>query len=196
VLDRLQTMALLVWRRLPRFLRRWIVRLFAPSFTVGAVCLIERDDGRVLLVKQVYRNAWGVPGGLIKRNEDVASCAKREVLEEVGVPIELVGEPAVVVDAPPQRVDVAYRARLADGASPDDAAPRSPEIREVRWFALDELPQLQHEAVSALAALARASTERASLALPLERLRAASSGSRRGSGSSSGSSGSPPELSA
>ena len=190
-------MALLVWRRLPRFLRRWIVRLFAPSFTVGAVCLIERDDGRVLLVQQVYRSAWGVPGGLIKRNEDVAACAKREVLEEVGVPIELVGEPAVVVDAPPQRVDVAYRARLADGASPDDVGPRSPEIREVRWFALDELPQLQHEAVSALAALARASTERASLGrpLPLERLRAASpSGSA--TGSASGSSGSPPELSA
>jgi 8-oxo-dGTP diphosphatase len=185
VLDRLQTMALLVWRRLPRFLRRWIVRLFAPSFTVGAVCLIERDDGRVLLVRQVYRNAWGVPGGLIKRNEDVDTCAKREVLEEVGVAIELVGEPAVVVDAPPQRVDVAYRARLADGASPDDVGPRSPEIREVRWFALDELPQLQHEAVSALAALARASTERASLALPLEGLRSAGS---------SGSSGSSPEL--
>jgi 8-oxo-dGTP diphosphatase len=188
VLDRLQTWALLLWRRLPRFLRRWIVRFFAPSFTVGAVCLIERDDGRVLLVRQIYRNAWGVPGGLIKRHEDVATCAKREVLEEVGVPVELVGEPAVVVDAPPQRVDVAYRARLADGASPDDAAPRSPEIREVRWFALDELPQLQHEAVSALAALARASTERASLALPLERLRPAT---RAGSGSASS-----PELSA
>jgi 8-oxo-dGTP diphosphatase len=171
VLDRLQTMALLAWRRLPRFVRRWIVRLFAPSFTVGAVCLIERDDGRVLLVRQVYRNAWGVPGGLIKRNEDVASCARREVLEEVGVPIQLVGEPAVVVDAKPQRVDVVYRARLAEGADPDAVTPRSPEIREVRWFALDELPQLQHEAVSALAALARASTQRASLVLPVDELR-------------------------
>ncbi|HEY8524741.1 MAG TPA: NUDIX hydrolase [Acidimicrobiales bacterium] len=170
---RLQTMALHLWRRLPRVVRRWIVRLLAPSFTVGAVCLIERDDGRVLLVRQVYRNAWGVPGGLIKRNEDVAACAKREVLEEVGVPIELVGEPAVVVDAPPQRVDVAYRARLADGIDPDSVAPRSPEIREVRWFALDELPQLQHEAVSALAALARASTQRTRV-LPEDWLRPAS----------------------
>jgi 8-oxo-dGTP diphosphatase len=76
-----------------------------------------------------------------------------------------------VVDAPPQRVDVAYRARLADGTDPDSVSPRSPEIREVRWFPLDELPQLQHEAVSALAALARASTQRASMALSVERLR-------------------------
>jgi ADP-ribose pyrophosphatase YjhB (NUDIX family) len=171
VFDRLQRAALSLWRHLPRIVRRWIVRLLAPSFTVGAICLIERDDGRVLLVRQVYRNGWGVPGGLIKRGEDVAACARREVLEEVGLAIELVGEPAVVVDAPPQRVDVAYRARLADGVDPESVTPRSPEIREVRWFALDELPQLQHEAVSALAALARASAQRANLALPLDRLR-------------------------
>jgi 8-oxo-dGTP pyrophosphatase MutT (NUDIX family) len=147
------------------------VRLVAPSYTVGAICLIERDDGRVLLVRQVYRNNWGVPGGLTKRGESIAACARREVYEEIGLPIELVGEPAVVVDAPPQRVDVVYRARLADGADPDAAAPQSPEIREVGWFALDELPQLQHEAVSALAALARASAQQARLLLPFEQLR-------------------------
>jgi len=180
VLDRLQTLLLLTWRRLPRPARRLIVRVMAPSFTVGAVCLIEREDGRVLLVRQVYRNGWGVPGGLIKRGEDVGSCARREVLEEVGLRIELVGEPAVVVDAPPQRVDVAYRARLAPGAEPDAISPRSPEIREVGWFGLDELPQLQHEAVSALAALARASTQ-AQLLRSLDRLRPPSSAESTGS---------------
>ncbi|HET6693311.1 MAG TPA: NUDIX domain-containing protein, partial [Pedococcus sp.] len=67
---------LLVWGRVPRLWRRWIVRLVAPSFTVGAACVIERDDGSILLVRLVYRNGWGLPGGLIKRNEDVASCAR------------------------------------------------------------------------------------------------------------------------
>jgi 8-oxo-dGTP pyrophosphatase MutT (NUDIX family) len=104
---------LLVFRRLPPFLRRRIVRVMTPSFTVGAICLIERPDGKVLLVQQVYRTAWGVPGGLSKRGEDIAACAKREVLEEVGLEVDLVGEPAVVVDAGPQRVDVVYRARPA-----------------------------------------------------------------------------------
>ncbi len=47
-----------------------------------------------------------------------------------------------------------FRARPAAGSDPASAAPRSPEIREVRWFAADELPALQHEAVSALMALA------------------------------------------
>lgn len=168
--DRLQTALLLFFRRLPPFLRRRIVRVLTPSFTVGAICLIERADGKVLLVQQVYRNAWGVPGGLSKRGEDIATCAKREVLEETGIAIDLIGEPAVVVDAVPRRVDVVYRARPAPGVDLSVAEPQSPEIRDLRWFALDELPELQHEAVSALAALTRASAQ-ARLDLPLDRLR-------------------------
>lgn len=148
-----QRALLRVWRRIPRLMRRWIVRVIAPSFTVGAACVIERDDGRILLVRLVYRNGWGLPGGLIKRREDVAVCARREVAEEIGLDVELVSEPAVVVDGPPQRVDVVFRARPAAGVDPDSAGPVSAEIREVRWCAADELPTLQHEAVSALSAL-------------------------------------------
>jgi 8-oxo-dGTP diphosphatase len=170
VSDRLQTVLLLLFRRLPPFVRRRIVRLLTPSFTVGAICLVERADGKVLLVHQVYRSAWGVPGGLSKRGEDIAACARREVMEETGLAIDLVGEPAVVVDPGPRRVDVVYRARPSAGADLDEVRPRSPEIRDLRWFALDELPELQHEAVSALAALTRASAQ-ARFDLPLDRLR-------------------------
>lgn len=141
-------------------MRRWIVRLVAPSFTVGAACVIERDDGAILLVRLVYRNGWGLPGGLVKRREDIAVCARREVAEEIGLDIELVSEPAVVVDGPPQRVDVVFRARPAAGIDPDSAGAMSAEIREVRWFPADELPTLQHEAVTALMALASSALHR------------------------------------
>lgn len=149
-----QRALLRLWRHVPRRLRRWVVRVAAPSFTVGAACVVEREDGQILLVQLTYRNGWGLPGGLIKRREDVGVCARREVGEEVGLDVELVGAPAVVVDARPQRVDVVFRARPAAGADPGAAAPCSPEIRAVRWFPADELPTLQHEAVSALVALA------------------------------------------
>ena len=108
-----------VWRYVPRRVRRWIVRLAAPSFTVGAACVVERDDGRILLVRLAYRDGWGLPGGLIKRREDVADCARREVGEEVGLDVELLGAPAVVLDARPQRIDVVFRARVAAGRAPD-----------------------------------------------------------------------------
>lgn len=153
--DRAHAALLGVYRRLPVHGRRFVVRTLAPTYTVGAVCVIERADGRILLVRLAYRRRWGMPGGLLKRGETPAEAARREVREEVGFEVELVGDPAVVVDPEPQRVDVVFRARPVDGADVDGVTPRSPEIVEAGWFRRDELPELQHETASALVALAR-----------------------------------------
>jgi 8-oxo-dGTP diphosphatase len=154
---RLHLFALRVYRRLPVGARRFAVRRIAPGFTVGAMCIIERPDGHVLLVKHSYRKRWGVPGGLLQKGEDPGDAAKREVFEEVALEVELAGEPAVVVDAHPRRVDIVYRARPAAGADPEAAHPVSPEVVDLRWFPGDALPELQHETSTALVALARAS---------------------------------------
>ena len=154
--DELHLSLLRTYQRLPTWARRRAVRTVSPSYTVGAMCFIERDDGRVLLVRHAYRNRWGVPGGLLKRGEDSADGARREVFEEVGLVIDLVGEAQVVVDAEPQRVDIIYRAKVADGVDPDAVAPGSPEILETRWFPREAFPELQHETVAALMTLARA----------------------------------------
>src|SRR4051794_18055404 len=114
--DRLHRLLLRIYRMLPTLARRWAVGAISPSFTVGAICLIERADGDVLLVRQAYRERWGIPGGLLQRGEEPAVAAVREVFEEVGLRIELMGEPAVVVDAGPRRIDLVYRARPADDA--------------------------------------------------------------------------------
>src|SRR6478752_1727584 len=111
-----------MYQRMPTWARRRAVRTVSPSFTVGAMCFIEREDGQVLLVRHAYRKRWGVPGGLLKRGEEAADGARREVFEEVGLEIELLGEAQVVVDAEPQRIDIVYRARPVDGADPDAVA--------------------------------------------------------------------------
>lgn len=144
------------FRLLPVRARRRIVRTIAPSFTAGSMCFIERPDGALLLVRHVYRQRWGVPGGLMERGEGAADAGYREVSEEVGIDIVLVGEPAVVVDPEPQRIDVVFRARVAPGSDWRDARPVSPEIAEVGWFAPQDLPELQHETAGAFVALARA----------------------------------------
>ncbi len=162
----LHRLLLSIYRRLPVTLRRRIVRLVSPSFTVGAMCFVERDDGALLLVRHSYRNRWGVPGGLLEKGEAVEDGARREVLEEVGIDVVLHGEPAVVVDADPQRVDVIFRASPAPGTDVDAVAPRSAEIVEVRWFPADALPELQFETAGALVTLARSARSPISRALP------------------------------
>lgn len=156
---RLHRFALRCYQRLPVTGRRWVVRTIAPSYTMGAICVIERRDGAILFVRHSYRTRWGVPGGLLSRREEPADAARREVLEEVGLAVQLLGEPVVVVDAAPQRIDLVYRARPVAGADLSAIGPVSPEITEVRWFPPDELPELQVETTSALIALARNANE-------------------------------------
>lgn len=159
MIRRIHQLLLQLYRRLPVLPRRWIVRGIAPSYTVGSMVVIERHDGAILFVRQTYRADWGVPGGLLKRREDAADAARREVMEEVGLDIELVGPPAVVIDAVPQRVDVVYRARPAEGAQAVELSPASPEIAELAWFFPNALPELQFETTGALVELARRTRE-------------------------------------
>jgi ADP-ribose pyrophosphatase YjhB (NUDIX family) len=119
-------------------------------------------------VRQSYRQRWGVPGGLLKRGETVEDAARREVREEIGLDIALIGEPAVVVDPVPRRIDVIFRARPAVEDEAASVAPSSPEITEARWFAAAELPELQAETAQALIALARSSRNPQAVALPRE----------------------------
>jgi 8-oxo-dGTP diphosphatase len=155
VIRRVHLLALKVFRRLPVGARRFVVHRIAPGYSVGAMCFIERHDGALLLVRLSYRDRWGVPGGLLKRGEAPDAAARREVLEEVGVDVELLGDPAVVVDPAARRVDLAYRARLAAGQDAEAARPGSPEIVAAAWFPRDDLPELQHETTGALVVLAR-----------------------------------------
>ena len=153
----LQRLVFTLFGRLPRPVRRRVVRTVAPSFTVGAICVIERSDGRIALIQQRYRERWGLPGGLLARGESPESAARREVREEIGVDIELVDEPVVVVDEGVRRVDVVFRAvPVPERGELDDVIPTSAEIRAVGWFAPDRLPDLQPETTSALGALERA----------------------------------------
>lgn len=69
--------------------------------------------------------------------------------------MDVVGEPAVVVDPEARRVDVVFRSRPAAGVDSQAVKPCSPEIAEARWFPRAELPELQIEATQALVALSR-----------------------------------------
>ncbi|MFN0091401.1 MAG: NUDIX hydrolase [Acidimicrobiales bacterium] len=148
---RLHRGALGAFRRSPTLVRRWIVRAAAPSYTAGALGYLEHE-GRVLLIRQVYRSGWGLPGGHLRRREPPATAVARELAEEVGVAVAVMGPPVTVIDPTPQRIDFVFRVRCLDPTPLPRA--RSVEIAELGWFPLGDLPSLQFETRQALAALA------------------------------------------
>jgi ADP-ribose pyrophosphatase YjhB (NUDIX family) len=154
--DRAYRLALEVYRRLPDPLGDWLARLLTPSYAVGTSPWVSRADGRVLLVRHSYKDGWSTPGGFVDRRERAEDGAVREVWEETGLRIALVGEPAVVIDHVGRHVEYIIRARPLDEADADLVRPTSPEIVEARWFDPKDLPPLHEHASRAFASLVRA----------------------------------------
>lgn len=67
-----------------------------PRVGVGTVVL---DGAEVLLVKRGRQPAagkWSIPGGLVDLGETTEAAARREVLEECGIPVTILGVAGVV----------------------------------------------------------------------------------------------------
>jgi ADP-ribose pyrophosphatase YjhB (NUDIX family) len=126
---RAYAVVLTVFSWLPGPVRRVLVRAGTPSFTVGAVCVIDHR-GTYLMLRQPHRPGWSLPGGLCNRGESAEQAVTREVREETGLRIE-VGLPVTVqVNGRVRRVDVVYRIRVDD--RPDVVA--GGEASEARWL--------------------------------------------------------------
>lgn len=59
-----------------------------------AGCLIQDSEGRILLLHRntPQRIQWEIPGGKIEPGEDPKKTAEREVLEELGIEVEIISE--------------------------------------------------------------------------------------------------------
>lgn len=143
------TAALLGFRRMPGPLQRAAVRLGAPAFTVGAVCVLEHD-GEVLFLWQPHRHGWSLPGGLLDKGEEPAEAVRREVAEETGLDIDPGDPVAVRVIAADQGVDVIFRVRLDH--RPELAL--ASEARKSAWIAPDALDEADNDTRGILRMLA------------------------------------------
>jgi 8-oxo-dGTP pyrophosphatase MutT (NUDIX family) len=128
-LGRLAVLALKVFRRLPRPVRMGVVRAVAPSYTAGALCVVEHD-GTVLMLRQHHRHGWTLPGGLLDRGEDAREAVTREVAEETGLRIDAGDPVGTVVEPRSRRVDLLFHVPVAHRPA---VTPRS-EVQRAAWL--------------------------------------------------------------
>lgn len=111
-----------------------------------AGALVEQD-GQVLLVRRAqepWSGHWDIPGGYCEPGELPSTTAVREVLEETGYKVAIMGAPMGVwlqtQETPRNRTHhcLYYRARVVTLAEP--CAVPNDEISEVGFFGSEEIP--------------------------------------------------------
>jgi ADP-ribose pyrophosphatase YjhB (NUDIX family) len=126
-----------IWRRSPKLVRRWGVRLVEPRFTVTTGAVLIDDQGRVLLLDHVFRpgSGWGIPGGFLEIAEQPQDAVRRELLEEVGLELESAGIAFVRALVRPRQIEIIFR------CSPRGSVQhKNMEIKGFEWFPIDSLP--------------------------------------------------------
>lgn len=112
-----------------------------PSHCFALV--VARLGRRVLLVhERKHGQLWYLPAGRVEPGETFAQAARRETLEEAGVPIEVDGILAVqhTPQLGSQRTRVVFTARPADDTPPKSVPDE--ESLEARWVTLEEAAAL------------------------------------------------------
>jgi 8-oxo-dGTP diphosphatase len=119
-------------------MRQIFLRILNPSFMVGAMALIQDDQGRLLVVEHTYRREvpWGLPGGWLKHAESPEAGLAREVLEETGYRVRV--QSLLAADFwGSHQFDLLYRASIESGTYQS-----SDETARHAWCLPDQLPEL------------------------------------------------------
>jgi ADP-ribose pyrophosphatase YjhB (NUDIX family) len=115
---------------------------------LGVAAVIWNAQGCVLLIrraKEPRKGQWSLPGGKLEFGETLVDGVRREVREETGLEVEILGLVDVaetIRDAEAGAADdhfvlIAYGARVVSGI-----AQAASDAAKARWFTLDELDAL------------------------------------------------------
>lgn len=149
--QRVRRTAYQAFGRLPPRVRRAVVGMVAPSYTVGALAVLH-DGEDILFVTQLHRPGLSLPGGLLKKGENARSAMTRELAEELGLRgIDFAAAPDTAhVDPAKTRVDLLFFAPVDRSA----ITPRpGSEVLSFQWRTVED-PGLTPQTREILAAVA------------------------------------------
>lgn len=124
---------------------------------VGLVAYARSPDGRVLLVRRGDSGKWAFPGGTLEWGETLRSTLERELWEEAGVKLLQAGDVVGVYSAPHRdpRFHAVTLVVEATVSEPERPPVNSLEIREVRLFVPEALPEELSHSMSDMLGRAR-----------------------------------------
>ncbi|KAI8853629.1 NUDIX hydrolase domain-like protein [Chytridium lagenaria] len=108
---------------------------------VFALVVVRRpSDGKFLMVDEVARQGWWLPGGNVDVGEDLVKAAERQTFEEAGIKITVKG--VLRVEYTPSQHG--FRMRIIFYAEPNDPAQKPKTIPDIEsagacWVSLDQL---------------------------------------------------------
>jgi phosphatase NudJ len=107
-----------------------------------SLVVVRRADRFLVVHETSHGQLWYLPGGRAEPGETLAEAARREALEETGVPVVLEGLLRLEHTPLPgaARVRAVFVARPADD-TPPKGTPDEHSL-EARWVSLDELADL------------------------------------------------------
>lgn len=120
-------------------LSKW--KVFKHAVPTNGAIVLDETMRYVLLVQGFWAKAsWGFPKGKVVEEESEAKCAIREVLEETGYDIskQLNDDHYLEIQINDQTIRLYIITNVSKTTKFEPRTRR--EIKEVRWFALDELP--------------------------------------------------------
>lgn len=103
---------------------------------------VVKKDGKYLLVQEAKKECkgkWSIPAGHLEPNETIVEGAKREILEECGLEVEITG--ILHVRKNSEWVNIAFSTNIIGGKIRFDKK----EILDAKWFSLDDIINMKQD---------------------------------------------------
>lgn len=114
------------------------MRMCRPKFRAAVAAMIFDEQGRVLLFKHTYRKyEWGLPAGGLEYGEQPDKAIVREFYEETGMELQVERMLTAESSRDDRNLSLIYLCRIANGTFRE-----SPEISEIKYFDVNDLPQM------------------------------------------------------
>jgi NAD+ diphosphatase len=111
-----------------------------PRLAPAVIMLVERDDGRALLARNVMfpEGMFSCLAGFVEPGETLEDAVRREIHEEVGIVVDDLDYRGSQPWPFPHQLMIGFGARYVSG----DIAVDGTEIAEASWFSRDDLPNI------------------------------------------------------